>query len=428
MRAKSGVANQESGIGSESDNGPRTKDTMVSFEQALSLVKEKLCEAKLTPAVETLPLARVRGRVLAEDVRADRDYPPFNRATRDGYAVRSADLSVAPAVLESLGEVRAGEHFAGKVGPGQCVEIMTGAPLPGGADAVVMIEHTQASGPQVEILRAVSAGENVVRQGSEAAAGSVVLRRGRRLGAAEIGLLASLGHAHVRVFAPPTVAILTTGDEVVPVEQRPEWFQIRDSNAMALAAQVVAAGGVPHRLGVARDAKQCLRPLIAQGFETDLLLLSGGVSMGKYDFVEEILTELGAEFYFQGVSIRPGKPLVFGRVSKKFFFGLPGNPVSTFVTFDLFVRPALGMLEGAGFDCPVFLRARLARPWAQKLGLTAFLPARVEAEDRDPMVSLIGGQGSGDLVALAAANCFVVIHPDQTELAAGDWVDVIRIE
>ncbi len=401
---------------------------LLSFEQALSTVREKLRVATPCTANETLALSAVRGRVLAEDVFADRDYPPFNRSTRDGYAVRSADVGEVPGTLECLGEVRAGEHFARPVGAGQCVQIMTGAPLPAGADAVVMVESTHAEGKSVKVERTVAPLENVVRQGSEAAAGALVLHRGRRLGAGEIGLLASVGQAQVAVFAMPTVAILPTGDEVVPVERRPEWFQIRNSNALTLAAQVEKAGGIPHVLGIAPDEKEVLRSLILEGLKSDMLLLSGGVSAGKYDHVAPVLSELGAEFFFQGVGIRPGKPLTFGCVRDKFFFALPGNPVSTYITFELFARPALAMRGGADFEPPVFLRARLSKPWGQKLGLTAFMPARVELRSGDPVVELVGWQGSGDLVGVAAANCFLVVHPEQTELSAGDWVDVLPKE
>lgn len=398
---------------------------LLSFEQALSTVKEKISAARSAIALETLPLDQAPGRFLAEDVAADRDYPPFNRATRDGYAVRSADAGAVPIALDCLGEVRAGEHFEGDVGARQCVQIMTGAPLPRGADAVVMVEHARARERSVEILRAVEPWENVVRQGSEALTGSIVLRRGRRLGAGEIGLLASVGQACVKVARRPSVAVLPTGDEVVPVEEQPQWFQIRNSNAATLAAQVRAAGGVPHPLPIARDQKEPLRRLVEEGLRADLLLLSGGVSMGKYDLVEQVLGELGAEFFFQGVAIRPGKPLVFGRVSGKCFFGLPGNPVSTFVTFELFVRLAIGTLQGGEFEPPVFLRARLGKDLRQKTGLTAFMPAHVELRDGSPVVHRVGWQGSGDLVGVAAANCFLVVHPEQTELAAGDWVDVL---
>jgi molybdopterin molybdotransferase len=273
--------------------------------------------------------------------------------------------------------------------------------------------------------RGVAVRENVVVQGSEARKGDVVLRRGRRLGAAEIGLLASVGRAQVPVFLPPQVAILPTGDEVVPVDHRPEWFQVRNSNAMALAAQVTAAGGVPRVLSIARDDRDVLRRLMEEGLESDLLVMTGGVSKGKYDFVRQVLKDLGAEFHVESVAIRPGKPLLFGRVKGKTFFGLPGNPVSTYVTFEVFARPALALIGGGVLEAPVFLRARLAEPLRLKLGLTVFMPARVETHAGGPVVRLVGWQGSGDLVGVAAANCFLVIHPEQTEIAAGDWVDVL---
>jgi len=398
---------------------------MLTFEQAQSVVREKLGTVKRDLKAEAAPLGQALNRVLAENVEADRDYPPFNRSTRDGYAVRSADVGTAPAALDCVGEVRAGESFAGQVAPKQCVRIMTGAPLPPGADAVVMFEQAHESDARVSVQRPVEPWQNVVRQGSEAAAGNVVVHEGRRLGAAELGLLASVGRKDVNVFRQPSVAILPTGDEVVPVDRQPEWFQVRNSNAVTLEAQVAQAGGAPRRLGIAPDDKAALRRMIEEGLEADLLLLSGGISAGKYDFVGEVLKELGAEFYFHGVAIRPGKPLAFGYVRGKFFFGLPGNPVSTYVTFELFVRPALGMLQGAEFEFPVFLRARMGKPFRQKPGLTAFMPARVCLENLDPVVNLVGWQGSGDLVGVAAANCFLVVHPEQSEIPRGEWVDVL---
>jgi molybdopterin molybdotransferase len=398
---------------------------VVTHEQALSIVQGRISRANPMLPIETVPLEQAQGRVLAEDVLADRDLPPFHRAIRDGYALRAADLTAPPTILRCVGEAPAGGFFEGEVNPGQCVSIMTGAPLPVGADAVVMVEHTRSLGDDIEIQRSVRRWENIVLQGREAALGTCVLASGRRLRAGEIGLLATVGKARVGVYRKPNVAILPTGDEVVAVEQHPQWFQIRNSNAATLAAQVTAAGGVPLQLGVAPDRKDVLRERIGQGLDSDLLLLSGGVSMGKFDLVEEVLAELGAEFFFQGVAIRPGKPLVFGRVRDLFFFGLPGNPVSTFVTFEIFVRPALALLGGAAFEPPVFLRARLDKPCRQKTGLTMFVPARVSIHNRDPVVELVGWHGSGDLVGIAAANCFLVIHPDQTELAAGDWVDIM---
>jgi len=397
----------------------------LSFQLALSTVREKLSAAGAAAAVEVVSLDGVRGRVLATDVVADRDYPPFHRSTRDGYAVRAADLAALPATLECVGEVRAGEHFGDKVAPGQCVSIMTGAPLPAGADAVLMLEYTRRDGNHLQASRSVEPFENVVRRASEASAGDRVLPRGRRLGPSEMGLLATVGRAQVEIFREPRVAIIPTGDEIVPLDLPPEWFQIRNSNAVTLCAQVAAAGGIPWRLGIAPDRAEPLRKLIEEGLSADLLLLSGGVSMGKYDLVEQVLADLGAEFFFRGVAIRPGKPLVFGRVRERFIFGLPGNPVSTFVTFELFVRPAIALLGGAEFEPPVFLRARLGKPFHQRLGLTAFMPARVDVQNGEPRVNLVGYQGSGDLVGVAAANCFLVVHPEQTDFAAGDWVDVL---
>jgi len=396
----------------------------LSFEQALATVREKIALANLAPSSEWVSLDCARGRVLAEEVRADRDYPPFHRATRDGYAIRSQDLKSIPAELHIIGEVRAGERFERELAPGQAVEIMTGAPLPEGADSVVMIEHCESAGAVVRVSRAVAALENVVRQGSEARAGDPVLRPGRRLCPAEIGLLATVGRERVSVFRKPRLAILPTGDEVVPVGAEPQPHQIRNSSASVLAALAEAAGAAPWVVGIAPDRKDDLRRQIEQALEADLVVVTGGVSMGKYDFVEPVLAELGAEFYFQGAAIRPGKPVVFGRARGKFFFGLPGNPVSSMVTFELFVRPAIGILGGAEPEPWVFLRARLAKPFRHKTGLTQFLPARVEVKQGEPVVEPVAWQGSGDWVGVAAANCFLVIRPDQTDLAAGDAVDV----
>jgi molybdopterin molybdotransferase len=397
----------------------------LTFEQALQTVRERITGNFPLPPTERVSLEDSHGRILAEDVTADRDYPPFHRSTRDGYAVRSSDVREVPASLRYVGELAAGRAFPDTVKPGQCVQIMTGAPLPGGADAVAMSEYTRADGELIEIQRSVSAGENLVPQGSEAAAGAVVLPRGRRLGPGELGLLASVGKAGVSVYDKPAVAILPTGDELVDVSQTPQWFQIRNSNAVALAAQVQAAGGLPRHVGIAPDNRETLRDLVLKGLEYDLLLLSGGVSAGKYDLVEPVLEELGAEFWFRSVAIRPGKPLVFGKVRGKPFFGLPGNPVSTFVTFEIFVRQTISALGGGELPQVLFLRARLAKPFRQRHGLTAFMPARVAPEGAEPAVELVGWQGSGDLVGTATANCFLVVHPEQTDLAAGDWVDVL---
>lgn len=360
------------------------------------------------------------GRVLAEDIFADRDYPPFDRSARDGFAVRAVDV---PGELEVLGEVRAGEAFDGEVSPGITVEIMTGAPLPRGADAVVMVEHVERHENRVAISRSIHEGENFTPKGNEAKAGEAVLRSGRRLGFAEVGLLAMVGREQVQVFAKPRVAILPTGDEIVEAGEKPLAHQIRNSNAWSLAVQVRRAGGTPEILPIARDSYDATRASIERGLKADLLLLSGGVSAGKYDIVERVLADLGARFFFTRVKIQPGQPLVFGAVGEKFFFGLPGNPASTMVTFELFARAAVERLAGLEDAMLPLLRAKLTRDFHHKTGLTRFLPARL-SEDGSTIEPL-GWQGSGDIPALARANAFLVAEADREAWKAGDDIRVL---
>jgi molybdopterin molybdotransferase len=428
---------------------------IVSFEQARRLVEQHA--ATVSPS------------------EVDRDFPPFARATRDGYAVRAADLAEVPARLEVVGEVKAGdwpEPGVCSVERGQAVGIMTGAPLPAGADAVVMVEHTSAalsSHPNVaknatlgwgtlgcdtlgekfvEILRSVRVGENFVPRGAEALAGQLLLDRGRRLDHAGIAVAASVGKSRVQVFRKPRVAVLSTGDEVVELDATPGPAQIRNSNSYSLAAQVQNAGGEAVRLEIAPDERGRLRELIEEGLDCDLLLLTGGVSMGKYDLVEQVLGELKAEFYFTGAEIQPGRPVVFGSCGadtplradggfaantrtgvsaphEKYFFGLPGNPVSTMVTFELFARPMIEALAGQTPQRLIFLRARLKSEIRTKTGLKRFLPAVLSGEFENAEVELARWQGSGDIAALARANCYVVIPPDRERIEAGEWVPLL---
>ncbi len=391
------------------------------------------------------------GHVLAEGILADRDFPPFARAARDGYAVRAADLAEVPAQLEVVGEVKAGdwsEPGVCTVGRGQAVGIMTGAPLPAGADAVVMVEHTSLAGHSVEARRRVGAGENFVLRGAEALAGQLLLNRGRRLDHAGIAIAASVGKNRVQVFRKPRVAVLSTGDEVVEIDVTPGPAQIRNSNSYSLAAQIQNAGGDPVRLAIAPDERGRLRALIQEGLACDLLLLTGGVSMGKYDLVEQVLGELKAEFYFTGVEIQPGRPVVFGSCGagalacadgdnaastragapaphKKYFFGLPGNPVSTMVTFELFARPMIEALSGMTPQPLIFLRARLKSEIRTKTGLKRFLPAVLAGEFENAELELVRWQGSGDVAGLARANCYVVIPPERERIEAGEWVPLL---
>ena len=370
--------------------------------------------------IEQIPVLESPGRVLAEDVTADRDYPPFPRSARDGFAVRSADV---PGELRVIGEVRAGEVFAGSVGPGQAVEIMTGAPVPQGADAVIMVEHVVRSGESIRTDRSAKAGDNFNPRGVEARTGETVLSAGQRLGFTEIAALALVGRQCVAVFRQPRVAILPTGDEIVEAGETPREFQIRNSNAWSLAAQVRRAGGIPEPLPIARDNYESTRSGVEQGLKADLLLLSGGVSAGKYDIVERVLADLGARFFFDRVLIQPGQPLVFGCVGEKFFFGLPGNPASTMITFELFARAAMDRLSGCTEAPLPLLRAALTRDFRHKTGLTRFLPARLSEDGAS--VTPAAWHGSGDIPALARANAFLVAEADRESWAAGDDIRVL---
>jgi molybdopterin molybdotransferase len=418
----------------------RTPLKVLDFDAALAVVLEHARRVKL-PGVERVGLSDSRGRVLAEEVRADRDQPPFNRATRDGFAVRAGDLK-GEAVLRVVGQVRAGEVWQGEViAAGGCVEIMTGAPVPEGLDAVVMVEHVVRSGGEIQVPaeRVLRAGENVVPRGAEAGAGDLMLRVGTGIGAAEIALAASCGCAELNVYARPKVAIVATGDELVEVGEQPEGWQIRNSNSYALKALVEEAGGFGGRLAVARDVQQDVRDRVAQGRMWDLIVFSGGVSMGEYDLVEEVLEEFGAEFFFTGVKMQPGKPVVFGWLPEKiggsgagpkcYFFGLPGNPVSTQVTFHCFVEPLLRAMGGislaSGDVAPRFVQATLSDASEGKAGLTRVLPARLTYDRMKPAVKVVGWQGSGDVGANARANCYVVLPDGVEEFGVGDVVTVL---
>jgi len=391
----------------------------LTFLDARATVLREVRARRLLPAIETVSLEDCQARVLAEDIAADRDYPAFNRSARDGFAVRSADM---PGRARIVGEVRAGERFEGVLKPGEAVEIMTGAPVPEGADAVVMVEHCIRHGDaSFETDRDAPAGSNIASAASEARMGSVVLPRGTRIDYTSVAWLATTGHATVAVYARPRVAIVATGDEIVQVGETPAAHQVRNSNAYALAAQVKRAGGEPLMLPIAKDDKDATARLIGRGLEADLLVLSGGVSAGKYDVVESALAACGAQFCFDRVLIQPGQPLVFGSAAGKFFFGLPGNPASTMVTFELFARAALDLLSGAN-DAPLPLTlARLTRPFRHRLGLTRFLPARISCTEVTP----IDWQGSGDVPSLCLANAYLVADANRAEYAAGDLIPVL---
>jgi molybdopterin molybdotransferase len=424
---------------------------VLTFEDARHAVEDHA--SKLHPGgKESVGLLAAAGRVLAESIVADRDIPPFPRSTRDGYAVHSADLAQLPATLPVIGEIKAGapgREVPAKIDRGQAVSVMTGAPVPTGADAVVMVEYTTQQGELVEITRSAAPGENIVAQGAEAKHSGLLLDRGTRLNETAIALAASVGKSHLEVFTRPNVAVLTTGDEIVDIDSTPGATQIRNSNSYSLAVQIQQAGGEPVLLAVAPDEPRQLRERVEQGLQSDLLLMTGGVSMGRYDLVEQVLSEMEAEFFFTGAKIQPGRPVVFGQVpcgagapfdklragpagagapvprARKYFFGLPGNPISTMVTFELFARPILDALSGMSPRKLVFLHARSKSPLQVKTGLKRFLPAILSGEFENSEVELIPWQGSGDIAATARAHCYVVVPPDRESIPAGEWVPVM---
>lgn len=428
---------------------PPATERVLSFPDALAEVLQHAETLKPHRAAQTVSLAASAGRILAEPLRAARDQPPFHRSTRDGFALRTADLS-GTAPLRIAGSLRAGQNYTGGLLlPGQAMEIMTGAPVPEGADAVLMVEHAvvDGSGEESQLRpspgRILLPGENIVPRAAEARAGAELLPAGRRLAAPEIALAASCGQAALAVYAQPTVAIVATGDELVELDATPEPWEIYNSNSYALGALVSEAGGTPLRLATARDTRADIAARLEQARSADLLLLSGGVSMGKYDLVEEVLSGYGAEFLFTGTLIQPGKPLVFGRLPKggkegagkrerdgsvpewQYFFGLPGNPVSTEACFRLFAAPLLRALAGETGLPPRFVEARLAEDVRGGARVTRFLPAVLRSDWQSATVKLVPWQGSGDLAANARANCFAVLPAEAPSFAAGETIRVL---
>jgi molybdopterin molybdotransferase len=416
-------------------------ENLPGYEDAAAMVAAQAARmAAIPPRAERVPLAQAAGRVLARPLSADRDQPPFARSTRDGYACRAAEAN-AHLPLAVAGSSRAGDAPAGPLPDGCLWEIMTGAPVPRGADAVVMLEHVKRTRGRVQLLppRTVAVGENIVARAAQARKGEELLAAGELLTFAQMALAASCGQAMLQVYAKPRVAILTTGDEIVPVDEAPGPGKIRNSNAPMLAALVAAAGGDPWLLPTAADNAQALDRALKQALKADLLLITGGVSAGKFDLVESALKRFGARFHFTGARIQPGKPVVFGEAPRASgraggklrpvqCFGLPGNPVSSAVTFLLFAAPMLAALAGRAERGPRFALARLAEGEARhaKSGLTRFLPAHCNfGAAGEPEAAFLSMQGSGDLAALARSNCFIVLPPDSRPLKPGAVVRIL---
>src|SRR5713226_6556791 len=380
---------------------------MIPVNEAINIVLQH--SPKLE--VESVALGDALGRVLAEDIVADSDLPPFDRAQMDGYAVRAADVANAPARLRIIGESAAGAGWHQEMKAGETVRIMTGAPVPAGADAVQQVELTREidGGSQVEILEPVEAGRSIVKRAAEIKAGETVLRAGEDINAAMIATLASFGYAQVKVGGKPRVAVMATGSELVDVDQKPGLDQIRDSNNYTIAAYASLAGAIVERLPLAGDDTEELKKQIKQAAETsDVLITSGGVSMGVYDFMKPALKELGAEVFFERVALRPGKPTVFARLGNTLVFGLPGNPVSVAATFNLFARAALRVMQGAKAAMLPADTAVLARDLKGSIDRESYLPAILRTDEKGTLLAEpLKWGGSSDFVAFARATALV---------------------
>jgi molybdopterin molybdotransferase len=394
---------------------------MISVEEAFRTIQAHL---RPLPA-ERVPLIEAAGRVLGSAIVAPANIPPFDNSAMDGYAVRAADLTAAteldPVPLKVVGAIAAGAAGGPPVEPGTAVRIMTGAPLPEGADAVIMREETREFDDRIEALAPVALGEHIRRAGEDVRKGAVVFAGGHALNPAALGVLASLGFSEVTVHRRPTVAILGTGDELVPLGQPLGAGQIHDSSAIALEALVRGMGGLPTHLGIARDDADDLRAKIREGAHHDVLLTTGGVSVGDHDLVKAVLGELG-ELHVWRINMQPGKPLAFGRIGDTLVFGLPGNPVSSLVAFEVFVRPALRALQGhQRLHRPQF-KATLLQPITKQQPRRQYLRAVVDSEGGSFNVMLTGPQGSHQLTSVARANALLVLGEGERRYMPGDRV------
>jgi len=407
----------------------------MTVEQALELV---LGFVSPLP-VERVPLLEALHRVLAEDAASDIDVAPFDNSAMDGFAVRAADLAGAtedsPVNLDVVAHIAAGDYWEGEVGPGQAARIMTGAPAPLGADSVVMVERTRAvtgdggTGSVVAFEIEPRLGEHIRRRGEEVLAGDVVVSAGDVLGPAGIGLLASTGHDTVAVYRRPRVAVLSTGSELVEVAEKPGPGKIRNSNSYSIAAQVLATGGIPVRYGIVPDDMEATRAAFKLAAEEcDFILTSGGVSVGDFDYVKPVLEEMG-ELTFCKVKMRPGNPQTLGTITGVPFFGLPGNPTSTYVGFEIFVRPALRRMQGhTALTRPVTL-ARLSHDVKKKQDRRYYLRGRCDlAEEGGYSATLSGSQSSALLTAAHRGNCFVVLPEGDGLFPAGTQVECVRLD
>jgi len=399
---------------------------MISVDTAVKIVTDLTGPL---PA-KTVPFESALGLCLAQDVQSDINMPPFERSAMDGYAVIAEDTARAPVELTVIEDIAAGHMPTKKVQHGQVSKIMTGAAVPVGADAVVKVEETEDLLPhnRVRILRTIDKGRNISKMGEDMKVGQIVLRKGMPIRPQEIGILATVGKARVEVFPAPKVGIISTGTELVDVESTPSAAQIRNSNGYSLAAQARSLKADVELLGTVKDTKEEISRIMHRGLQKDILILSGGVSMGEYDLVGDVMKDLNTQIYFEKVALRPGKPVIFGKKDKTFIFALPGNPVASFVTFELFIYPAIRKMMGFTTLHRTTLKASLEVEILVKRKRREYRPAFLRMHNNQWFASPVEWHGSADLLSTTRANCLLIVREDAEKLSVGQLVDVVLLD
>ncbi len=399
---------------------------MISVDTAVKIVTDV---TEPLPA-KTVPFESALGLCLAQDVQSDINMPPFERSAMDGYAVIAEDTARAPVELAVIEDIAAGHMPTKKVLRGQASKIMTGAAVPEGADAVVKVEETEdlPTDNRVKILRRIDGGKNISKMGEDMKVGQIVLRKGMTIRPQEIGILATVGKSRVGVFSTPAVGIISTGTELVDVESKPAAAQIRNSNGYSLAAQARRLKADVELLGTVKDTKEEISRMMQKGLQKDILILSGGVSMGEYDLVGDVMKDLGTHIYFEKVALRPGKPVIFGKKDKTFIFALPGNPVASFVTFELFIYPAIRKMMGFSTLHRTTLKASLEVAIPVKRKRREYRPALLRMHNNQWYVSPVEWHGSADLLSTTRANCLLIVREDAEKLSVEQLVDVVLLD
>lgn len=394
---------------------------MIKFEEAL----KKILENTLTLPARKISIQEAGGMILQEDISSGIEMPPFDKSAMDGYAVNSLDTKSYPVRLKCLGLIQAGDVFTKRLQRGECVKIMTGAPLPKGADSVIMIENTREDAGFVEVREPVKKGENVCFRAEDIKRGDKVLEKGKRISPSEVGILATVGRRFVKVIPKPKVAILNTGGEIVPLGGKLARFKIYNTNGSMLEALLKCDGIKPRVLGIARDSVKQLNRAIRKGLSDDILLISGGVSMGDYDLIPEVLKNAGVKQIFHKVNIKPGKPLFFGVKNKTVIFGIPGNPVSNFLSYLIFIRPAINKMMGYKYCKPPFKEGIVSARFHTRAGRRHFVLVKVLEERGSFYLSPVDSHGSADTLSLSKADGFMMVDEGAPIVQSGSKIKFI---